>query len=274
MRARRHGSAAGVFCYRAPVLTIATWNVNSLKMRMPVLLEWLEKHKPDALALQETKIEDHEFPTLDLAIAGYQAVYAGQKSYNGVAILAKDMPEACDYGLPDFADEQKRVIAATVNGVRVIDLYVPNGQSVGSDKYEYKLNWLAALHRWLGEELQKHEKIVVLGDFNIAPEDADVDDPWRWEGRILFTDAEKAAFHRLLELGFVDAFRRFPHPPKTFSWWDYRMNAFQKNRGARIDHVLVSPALVPKLTAAMIDVAPRTHERPSDHTPVVISLEI
>jgi len=255
-------------------MTIATWNVNSLNMRMPVLLAWLEQHKPDAVALQETKLEDHDFPTLDLAIAGYQVVYAGQKSYNGVAILARDMPAECSYGLPDFADEQKRVIAATVNGVRIIDLYIPNGQTVGSDKYQYKLNWLAALHRWLGEELQRHEKIVVLGDFNIAPTDADVHDPWDWEGKILFTEKEKAAFQGLIDLGYVDAFRRFEHPPKTFSWWDYRMNAFKRNRGARIDHVLVSPALVPHLTAATVDVTPRSHEKPSDHTPVIISLDL
>ena len=241
---------------------------------MPVLLDWLGKHEPDAVALQETKVPDHEFPTLDLAIAGYQVVYAGQKTYNGVAILAKDMPDACQYGLPDFADEQKRVIAANVNGVRIIDLYIPNGQSVGSDKYEYKLNWLAALQRWLGEELQRHDKIVVLGDFNIAPTDADVDNPWDWEGRVLFSDKEKAAFQGLLDLGFVDAFRRFEHPPKTFSWWDYRMNAFKKNKGARIDHVLVSKALVPKLTAATVDVAPRMLDKPSDHAPVIISLDL
>ena len=254
--------------------TIGTWNVNSLKVRLPVLLDWLAHHRPDAVALQETKLEDDKFPTLDFAAAGYQVVYAGQKTYNGVAILAKDAPDACGYGLPDFADEQKRVIAATVNGVRVIDLYIPNGQSVGSDKYAYKLNWLAALHRWLGEELLRHEKIVVLGDFNIAPADEDVHDPWEWEGKVLFSEPEKAAFHKLIELGFVDAFRRFPHPPKTFTWWDYRMNAFKRNRGARIDHVLVSPALAPRLAGALVDVGPRTLEKPSDHAPVLVSMDL
>jgi exodeoxyribonuclease-3 len=254
--------------------TIATWNVNSLKVRMPVLLDFLARHRPDAVALQETKLADDQFPTLELAAAGYQVVYAGQKTYNGVAILAKDRPDACAYGLPDFADEQKRVIAATVNGVRVIDLYVPNGQSVGSEKYAYKLTWLAALERWLGEQLLEHEKIVVLGDFNIAPQDEDVFDPWEWEGRVLFSEPEKAAFARLLALGFVDGFRQFPHPPKTFTWWDYRLNGFKRNRGLRIDHVLVSPALVPKLKGAMVDVAPRTLDKPSDHAPVLLTIDL
>ena len=255
-------------------MKLASWNVNSLNVRMPHVERWCASAMPDVLALQETKLEDDKFPTLDFAAAGYQVVYAGQKTYNGVAILAKDPPDACGYGLPDFADEQKRVIAATVNGVRVIDLYVPNGQSVGSDKYAYKLNWLAALHRWLGEELARHEKIVVLGDFNIAPADEDVHDPWAWEGRVLFSEPEKAAFHKLIELGYVDAFRRFPHPPKTFTWWDYRLNGFKRNRGLRIDHVLVSPALAPRLVGAMVDVAPRTLEKPSDHAPVLVSMEL
>jgi exodeoxyribonuclease-3 len=253
--------------------TIASWNVNSLKVRLPQLLEWLAHHRPDAVALQETKLEDAQFPALELAAAGYQAVYAGQKTYNGVALLARDTIEGCGYGLPDFADEQKRVLTATVGGIRIVDLYVPNGQSVGSDKYEYKLNWLAALERWLAEELRRHPNLVVLGDFNIAPADEDVYDPWEWEGRVLFSEPEKAAFQKLLALGFVDSFRRFEHPPKTFTWWDYRLNAFKRNRGARIDHILVSPGLAGRLAASTVDVGPRALERPSDHAPVLTTID-
>jgi len=253
--------------------TVASWNVNSLKVRLPQLLEWLAHHRPDAVALQETKLEDDKFPALELAAAGYQVVFAGQKTYNGVALLARDPIEACAYGLPDFADEQKRVLSGTVNGIRVIDLYVPNGQSVGSEKYAYKLNWLAALERWLEQELRQYPNLVVLGDFNIAPADEDVHDPWEWEGQVLFSEPEKAAFHKLIELGFVDSFRRFPHPPKTFSWWDYRLNAFKRNRGLRIDHILVSKALAARLSGSLIDVAPRTLERPSDHAPVLTTID-
>lgn len=253
--------------------TVASWNVNSLKVRLPQLIEWLAHHRPDAVALQETKLTDEGFPTLELAAAGYQAVFAGQKTYNGVALLAREPIEACGYGLPDFADEQKRVIAGTINGIRVIDLYVPNGQAVGSEKYEYKLNWLSALHRWLSEEIKVHPNMVVLGDFNIAPADQDVHDPWEWEGRVLFSEPEKAAFEKLIEVGLVDSFRRFEQAPKTFSWWDYRMNSFKRNRGLRIDHILVSPALVPRLSASTVDVAPRMLERPSDHAPVLATLD-
>ncbi len=253
--------------------TVASWNVNSLKVRLPQLIEWLAHHRPDAVALQETKLTDEGFPTLELAAAGYQAVFAGQKTYNGVALLAREPIEACVYGLPDFADEQKRVIAGTINGIRVIDLYVPNGQAVGSEKYEYKLNWLSALHRWLSEEIKVHPNMVVLGDFNIAPADQDVHDPWEWEGRVLFSEPEKAAFEKLIEVGLVDSFRRFEQAPKTFSWWDYRMNSFKRNRGLRIDHILVSPALVPRLSASTVDVAPRMLERPSDHAPVLATLD-
>ena len=250
-------------------MKLASWNVNSLKVRQPQLLEWLARHHPDVVALQETKSEDVKFPAADLAAAGYQSVFSGQKTYNGVAILARTPPTDPAHGLPGFPDEQKRVLAATVDGVRVIDLYVPNGQAVGSDKYKYKLEWLAALHAWLTEELARHKELVVLGDFNIAPADEDVHDPAEWEGQVLFSDPERAAFHGLIGLGFVDTYRRFDQPPRTYSWWDYRMNAFPRNRGLRIDHVLASPTLAARLAAATIDVEPRRLERPSDHAPAL-----
>ncbi|MEP7027024.1 MAG: exodeoxyribonuclease III [Candidatus Eisenbacteria bacterium] len=253
--------------------TIASWNVNSLKVRLPQLLEWLAHHRPDAVALQETKSDDPKFPAADLVAAGYQVVFSGQKTYNGVAILARASILDPAAGLPGFPDEQKRVLAATVDGVRVIDLYVPNGQSVGSDKYKYKLEWLGALHAWLAEEMRRHEQLVVLGDFNIAPADEDVHDPAEWEGQVLFSDPERAAFHGLVGLGFVDTFRRFEQEPRSFSWWDYRMNAFTRNRGLRIDHILASPALAARLKAAAIDVEPRRAERPSDHAPVLATFD-
>ena len=249
--------------------TIASWNVNSLKVRLPQLLEWLGQHRPDVVALQEIKLEDPKFPAADLLAAGYQSVCSGQKTYNGVAILARTPLADPAAGLPGYADEQKRVLAATVSGVRVIDLYVPNGQAVGSDKYKYKLEWLAALHAWLKAELARHEKLVVLGDFNIAPEDRDVHDPAEWEGQVLFSEPERAALHGLFQLGLVDTYRKFPQPAASFSWWDYRMNAFKRNRGLRIDHILASPALAKALEAATIDVEPRRVERPSDHAPVL-----
>jgi exodeoxyribonuclease-3 len=250
-------------------MKIATWNVNSLKVRLPHVLDWLAAAQPDALCLQETKTEDGGFPFAALEQAGYRAIHNGQKTYNGVAILTRT--EAADIvrDLPDFEDPQKRIIAATVDGVRLVCAYMPNGQAVGSDKYEYKLKWLAALARWLGEELQRHPQLVLLGDFNIAPEDRDVHDPVAWQGQILCSEAERDAFRKLVELGFTDAFRLFEQPEKSFSWWDYRMMAFRRNQGLRIDHILVSPALAARCAACIIDKAPRKLERPSDHAPVV-----
>lgn len=253
--------------------TIASWNVNSLKVRLPHLLAWLAHHRPDAIALQEIKCEDAKFPAADLEAAGYTAVVSGQKTYNGVAILARSPISDPAFGIAGYADEQKRVLAATVGGVRVIDLYVPNGQAVGSDKYKYKLEWLGALHAWLADELKRHPELVVLGDFNIAPADEDVHDPAEWEGQVLFSDPERAAFHGLIGLGFVDTFRRFEQAPRSYSWWDYRMNAFPRGRGLRIDHVLASPALAARLKAASIDVEPRRAERPSDHAPVLATFD-
>lgn len=253
-------------------MKIATWNVNSLKVRLPHVLDWLAAVQPDALCLQETKTEDGGFPFAALEAAGYRALHNGQKTYNGVAILARDGPADVVRDLPGFADTQKRIIAATLGGVRLVCAYMPNGQAVGSDKYEYKLRWLAALADWLKAELQRHPHVALLGDFNIAPEDRDVHDPIAWQGQILCSEPERAAFRRLTDLGFVDAFRQFEQPEKSFSWWDYRMMAFRRNQGLRIDHILLSSALAGRCRACTIDKAPRKLERPSDHAPVVADL--
>ena len=251
---------------------LATWNVNSLKVRLPHLLDWLGQNRPDAMCLQETKTVDENFPAEALRAAGYRAVYSGQKTYNGVAILSRADATEVSIGIPDFPDELKRVIAASVNGVRIISIYAPNGQALGSDKYAYKLRWYAALASWLSIAMKTYPLLAVLGDFNVAPEDRDVHDPKRWEGEIHVSEPERAAFRKLLQLGLADAFRLFPQPEKEFSWWDYRLNAFQRGWGLRIDHILLSPALVPKCTACTIDTAPRKRERPSDHAPVIAEL--
>jgi exodeoxyribonuclease III len=251
---------------------IATWNVNSLRVRLPHLLDWLAAHAPDAMCLQETKCDAEAFPAAELSAAGYCALHHGQRSYNGVAILTRrDAAETCR-GIPDFADDQSRVLAADYGGVRIVCVYVPNGQSVGSSKYEYKLRWYEALTRWLQAQLQVHPRIAVLGDFNVAPDERDVHDPAKWEGQIHFSLPERAALKRLFEIGFADAFRLFEQPEKSFTWWDYRMLAFRRNLGLRIDHVLLSPALAAACTGCSIDVAPRKLERPSDHAPVVCEL--
>ena len=255
-------------------MKIATWNVNSLKVRLPHVLDWLAAAQPDALCLQETKTEDGGFPFAAFETAGYTAIHNGQKTYNGVAIVARSPLGEAARDLPDFEDAQKRIIAATVDGVRLVCAYMPNGQAVGSDKYEYKLKWLAALTRWLGEELQRHPQLVLLGDFNIAPEDRDVHDPAAWQGQILCSEAERDAFRKLLGLGLADAFRLFEQPEKIFSWWDYRMMGFRRNLGLRIDHILLSPALAARCRACGIDKAPRKLERPSDHAPVFVELDM
>jgi len=255
-------------------MILAAWNVNSLSVRLPRLLAWLEASKPDVVCLQETKLEDHKFPVVDITAAGYSAHFSGQRTYNGVAILARDGLAVTDVttGIPGFADEQKRVIAATVAGIRVVDFYVPNGQSVGSDKYRYKLAWCAAAADYLRSELARHASVAVMGDFNVAPEDRDVHDPVLWEGQVLCSVPERAAFGAFLAAGLADSFRMFPQPPATFSWWDYRMLAFPKNRGLRIDHILLSPALAARCTASRIDRNARKGEKPSDHAPVLAEL--
>lgn len=255
-------------------MRIATWNVNSLRVRLPQLLEWLAGSAPDVVALQETKLTDDAFPADELLAAGYHSVCSGQKTYNGVAILARGAPAEVVRDMPGYDDPQRRVLAASVGAVRVIDLYVPNGQSVGSDKYHYKLGWLRALRKWLRSELAAHPRLVVLGDFNIAPEDRDVHDPAAWAGSVLVSAEERDALRETLALGLVDVFRRFEQPPQSFSWWDYRAGAFRRNHGLRIDLVLASMALAERCTACQIDREPRRVERASDHTPVVASFDI
>ena len=247
---------------------VGTWNVNSLRVRLPHLLAWLAENPIDALALQETKLPDPDFPTTDLAALGWHAAYSGQKTYNGVAILTRAAPVDVVAGIPGFEDEQRRVLAATVRGVRVIDVYVPNGQTVGSEKFAYKLRWLAALRDYVAGELARHEQLVLLGDFNIAPEDRDVHDPKAWEGSVHVSPPERAALAMLTATGLEDCFRLFEQPEKTYSWWDYRMMAFRRNAGLRIDLILASPAIARKCGSCHIDKAPRKLERPSDHAPV------
>ena len=253
-------------------MKIATWNVNSLKVRLPHVLDWLAATRADVLCLQETKMEDKVFPHAELEAAGYHSVHNGQKTYNGVAILARGALADICRDIPAFADEQKRVIAATVNGVRIVCAYMPNGQAVGSDKYGYKLRWLEALTAFLREELQRFPQLALLGDYNIAPDDRDVHDPAAWKDQILCSEPERAAFRQFLGLGLADAFRLFAQPEKAYSWWDYRQMGFRLNRGLRIDHILLSKPLVAACQSCVIDKAPRKLERPSDHAPVVATV--
>ncbi len=255
-------------------MRIATWNVNSLKVRLPQLLEWMARRAPDIVCLQETKCEDQSFPVDEIRSQGYHVVFSGQKTYNGVAIVSRLPVEDVAAGIPGFPDEQKRVLAASAGGVRVVCVYCPNGESIESSKYGYKLAWYAALREWLREALTRHPKLVLLGDFNVAPEDRDVHDPRLWAGRVLFSEPERAALRGLFELGLHDSFRLFEQPDKSFSWWDYRMNAFKRNLGLRIDHILVSQPLAVQTRASTIDRDMRGVERPSDHAPVVTDIEL
>ncbi|QBQ97874.1 MULTISPECIES: exodeoxyribonuclease III [Paraburkholderia] len=259
-------------------MKIATWNVNSLKVRLQHVIDWLGQSNADVLCLQELKLTDDKFPRAELEAQGYRSWFTGQKTYNGVAILVRDglaVDEATVVrNIPGFEDPQQRVIAVTVEGVRIVSAYFPNGQAPGSEKFAYKLNWLNALHDWLIVEMQQHPKLALLGDYNIAPEDRDVHDPKAWEGQNLVSPEERAQFQRLIALGFVDAYRQFEQPEKMFSWWDYRMFAFRRNAGLRIDHILLSPTLAPSLVSSEIDKVPRKWEQPSDHTPVVADLTI
>ena len=250
-------------------MRIATWNVNSMKVRLPHVLDWLATAQPDVLVLQEIKQVSEAFPAEALGEAGYRSLANGQKTYNGVAIVSRDDATDPVTAIPDYDDAQKRVLAATIAGVRVINLYVPNGQAVGSEKYDYKLGWLAALRAYLEDELRRHQKLVVLGDFNIAPADADVYDPEKWGDAILCSPRERAALSTLLDLGLTDVFREFEQPEKSFSWWDYRAAGFRRNAGLRIDLILTSAAMTSSCTSSFIDREPRGWERPSDHTPVV-----
>ena len=254
-------------------MKLATWNVNSLTVRLPQVLQWLDAQRDvDALVLQETKLSDDRFPHAEFAEAGYRAECFGQKSYNGVALVSRAPAAAVTRNIPGFVDAQARVIAASVGGVRIVGAYFPNGQAPGTDKFDYKLSWLRALRDWLREELGAHPRLALMGDFNIAPEDRDVHDPVAWAGQILCTDEERTHFRALLGLGLVDAYRLFEQPDKCWSWWDYRQLAFRRDQGLRIDHVLVSQALAGAVAACGIDRAPRRHERPSDHAPVLLTL--
>ena len=255
-------------------MKIASWNVNSLKVRLPQVLQWLESEKPDIIGLQETKLTDELFPRGEIEAAGYRVLFSGQKTYNGVALLSRE--EATDpiTDLPGLDDPQRRVLGATINGVRFLNLYVPNGQEVGSDKYAYKLDWIEKLQAHVRAQLEIHENVVIVGDFNIAPEDRDVYDPAGWADSVLFSPPEREAFRRLLDAGLADAFRLFEQEEKIWSWWDYRMGAFRRDMGLRIDHILVSSALAKSCTACRIDKAPRTWERPSDHAPVVAEFSL
>ena len=243
-------------------------------MRLPHLLDWLARAQPDAMCLQETKTEDRSFPLAEIQAAGYHAAYCGQKTYNGVAILARSAPGDVQHGIPGFADDSKRVISATINNTRVLCLYAPNGEAPGSDKYAYKLRWYQALTAWLALELKKHPTLAALGDLNIAPEARDVHDPKRWEGKIHCSEPERAAFRAVLDVGLKDAFRLFDQPEKQFSWWDYRLNAFQRGWGLRIDHILMSPGLAAGCRSCAIDAEPRARERPSDHAPVIADVNL
>ena len=257
-------------------MQIATWNVNSLSVRLPQVLAWLAANPVDALGLQELKLVDEKFPHDAFEAAGYHAVCFGQKTYNGVAIVSRTPARDVVRNIPGFGDEQARVIAATLDTadgpLRLVNCYFVNGQAPGTDKFAYKLEWLAALQDWLRDELAAHPRLALVGDFNIAPEDRDSYDPVGLKDTIHHTVEERAHFQRLLDLGLTDAFRLFEQPEKSYSWWDYRMLGFQKNRGLRIDHILVSSALKPLVAACAIDRQPRKNKQPSDHAPVVLTL--
>ena len=257
-------------------MKLATWNVNSLTVRLPQVLDWLLAQTAEGgmgvLALQETKTTDDKFPKAEIEAAGYHVAFFGQKTYNGVALIAKHPITEVVHNIPGFADEMARVITATVEGVRIVGAYFPNGQAPDSDKFVYKMAWLNALQAFIKDEFSRHDKLVLMGDFNITWDDLDVWDPVALAGTIHCTDEERAHFKALLDLGLHDAFRLFEQAPKSYSWWDYREFAFKRNRGLRIDHILVSSALVKQVSACVIDKTPRKNERPSDHTPVIVSL--
>lgn len=258
-------------------MKLATWNVNSLGVRLPQVLDWLAANPVDVLALQELKLTDDKFPADAFELAGYHAAWFGQKTYNGVALISRQPPQDVVKNIPEFPDEQSRVIAATYgeggDAVRVIGAYFPNGQAPGSDKFEYKMRWLDALKAWVQGELQSHPSLALMGDYNITFDDADVWDPDGLRETIHCTTEERTHLQALIALGLHDAHRLFEQPPKSYSWWDYRMLGFQKNRGLRIDHILVSNALKARATACTIDRTPRKNKQPSDHAPVVLTLD-
>jgi exodeoxyribonuclease-3 len=255
-------------------MKIATWNVNSLKVRLPQVLDWLMAAEPDVLCLQETKLTDENFPREEIENAGYHVVYSGQKTYNGVAIISRHAPGEVEVDVPGLDDPQRRILCATVEGVRVLNLYVVNGQEVGSEKYAHKLFWLDKIADYIREQVKSHERFVTVGDFNIAPDDRDVHDPEAWHERILCSTPEREALQKIVGLGLSDVFRQFEQEEKSYSWWDYRAAAFRRNMGLRIDLILASQALTDRCTASYIDKEPRRLERPSDHTPVVAEFSL
>ena len=250
-------------------MKIASWNVNSLRVRLPHVLDWLNEHQPDVLALQETKMTDEVFPAAQIIEAGYEVNYAGQKTYNGVAIISKKTQHDIITDVPGLEDPQRRIMAATIDGVRLLNLYVVNGQQVGSEKYTWKLHWLEKVSDYIQAQIKQFDRFVVVGDFNIAPADEDTWDAQEWQDKILCSAPERAALTRLLDMGLSDTFRLFEHEAETFSWWDYRAAGFRRNRGLRIDLILSSDAMRESCTASYVDKAPRGLERPSDHAPVV-----
>jgi exodeoxyribonuclease III len=254
-------------------MKLATWNVNSLNVRLPHVIEWLKANPVHALCLQELKLEDAKFPTAAFDDIGYNAVFNGQKTYNGVAILSKSRPEDVTRDMPGFDDPQKRVIAATIDGVRVVNVYIVNGEAVGSEKFDYKMRWLTQLQQYMKSTIAEYTDVALLGDYNIAPEDRDVYDPKAWEGKVLCSETEREHYRALLALGLTDSFRMFEQADKSYTWWDYRMNGFKRNLGMRIDHILLSKNLAARVASSVIDVEPRKLERPSDHTPVVTTVQ-
>lgn len=254
-------------------MKIASWNVNSLRVRLPQVMDWLTLEQPDILGLQETKTTDSDFPAAEFENLGYRAIFSGQKTYNGVAIVSKTPNGECLTDPPNLDDPQRRILVASYGDLRIINLYVPNGSEVGSEKYDYKLDWLHRITAFLGDELARYPDLVVLGDFNIAPDDRDVYDPAAWHEKILCSTPEREAFQRLLRLGLADAFRLFEQPAGSYSWWDYRAAGFRRNMGLRIDHLLVSSAMQSRCLSCRIDVTPRKLERPSDHAPIVAEFD-
>jgi exodeoxyribonuclease-3 len=255
-------------------MKIATWNVNSLKVRLPQVLDWLAVSEADVLCLQETKLTDENFPADEIRAAGYHVVFSGQKTYNGVAIISKSEASDVVTDVPGLDDPQRRILGATINGVRILDLYVVNGQEVGSEKYAHKLHWLEKITDHIADQLKSHERFVTVGDFNIAPDDRDVHDPEAWHERILCSTPERQALQKILDLGLSDVFRQFTQEENSFSWWDYRAAGFRRNRGLRIDLILASPTLAEQCLSCTIDKEPRRLERPSDHTPVVAEFSL
>jgi len=253
---------------------IASWNVNSLNVRLPHVLAWVDGAQPDVLALQETKLPDDRFPVQELMDEGYHSVFSGQKTYNGVAILSREPAVNPVTDIPGLEDPQRRILAATLGDVRVVNLYVVNGSEVGSEKFEYKLHWLEQVTAWLANEINEHENVIVLGDFNIVPDDRDVHDPEGWREKILCSTPEREALGEILGLGMQDTFRLFEQADRTWSWWDYRMNAFRRKMGLRIDLILASKAMAQRCNSSYVDIEPRRQERPSDHTPVIAEFNL